>query len=113
MKTDAWYMEARNALLAAIDRLDRTARFFRTPDGTRFSINRRPPLRLYLLMLNRQAPGAPGWEGFSFQRNGRVNLGGTRKVPLRQAMAAGHEPWASRQELADLAAQIGQAVPER
>ena len=108
---DVYYLEARDEALEAVRGLDGKHKKFRTPDGVVFRINRKPPLRLYLLMIDRWTPGEEGYTGFSFQRNGRVNLGGNRKVPFRQAAAIKHEPWASRQEITELAAQIRNAAP--
>lgn len=105
-KADGFYLEARDAALAAISNLNGKRRHFRTPDGTRLRVNRKPPLRLYLAIVSRQRPGEDGWTSFSFQRNGRVNLGDNRRVPLREAIAAGHEPWASREEVFELAREI-------
>jgi hypothetical protein len=64
------------------------------------------PLRIYLLSIDRRQPGQDQPTAFLFQRNGRVNLSGDRKVPMTQAMASGHEPWASRAELEELTAQL-------
>jgi hypothetical protein len=107
---DEYYLEARDAALQAARALTRRRGRFHTPDGTTLRVNFRTPLRLYLLMIDRQAPGQEHPTGFSFQRNGRVNLSGDRKVPLREAAARGHEPWASRAELEDLAAQLRTAA---
>ena len=62
-------------------------------------------------MLGRYLPYEAGYTSFAFQRNGRVTLGGNRKVPLREGLAAGHDPYASRSELEELAAQIQAAEP--
>ena len=105
------YLEARDAVMAAVRDLDPKRRKFRTPDGIFFRIDRKPPLRLLLLGVGRYLPDETGYTSFSFQRNGRVSLGGNRKIPLRQAIAGGHEPWASRGELLELAGQIRAAEP--
>lgn len=110
-KADDYYLEARDAVLEAVRGLDRKCRKFRTGDGVGLSVNRKMPLRILLLGINRKTPGEDGYTAFTFQRDGRVGLGGNRKVPLREAMAAGHEPWASRQELMELAAQLRSASP--
>jgi hypothetical protein len=110
-KADAHYLEARDAILSVVEGLDRGASAFRTADGTTFTIQRKTPLRLYLLIIYRRASDERAASSFSFQRNGRVNLGGQRKVPLRQSMVAGHEPWVSRTELLELASELRKAEP--
>lgn len=109
-KADAFYLEARDAVLAAVTSLGKDTRQVRTPAGVTFRIQRKTPLRIYLLMIYRQDPGADGETSYNFRRNGRVEFGGARKVPLRDALAAGHDPWASRQELLDLAAELREAA---
>jgi hypothetical protein len=112
-KADEHYLEARDAVLGAIRDLGKKARFFRTPDGTAFRVHRKMPLRIYLMGLDRRGKDEREWTSFLFQRNGRVNLSGSRKVPFREALAAGHEPWASRTELLDLAGELRHAEPSR
>jgi hypothetical protein len=107
---DEYYLTARQAVIEAIGALA-PGRSYTTADGIRFRVNRKPPLRLYKLMVDRRLPGEDQPTSFMFQRNGRVNLGGARKIPLREALAKGHEPWASRAELEELAAQIRTASP--
>ncbi len=84
---------------------------FRTPDGIVFRVNFRTPLRICQLMIDRTLPGEDRPAGYMFQRNGRVNPGGARKVPLGEAVASGHEPWPTRAELEELASQLRRAVP--
>lgn len=112
-KADEYYLEARDAVMAAARAAapGRQTVRLRTPDGSTLRIFWRTPLRIYLLMIDRHGPGECLADGFNFQRNGRVNLTGPRGVPLRQAMAAGHEPWVSREELLQLADQIRVGVP--
>src|ERR1035437_4015786 len=110
-KADAHYLEARDAILSVVEGLDRGASAFRTADGTTFTIQRKTPLRLYLLIIYRRASDERAASSFSFQRNGRVNLGGHRRAPLRRSMAAGHEPGFGRTKLLELAGAAGKAEP--
>jgi hypothetical protein len=110
-KADPYYLDARDKALAAAGRLDKKHRKFQTPDGVEFFITWKTPLRLYLLIIRRMLPGEADATSFSFQRNGRVNLGGARGVPLREAIASQHEPWASRSEVEELASQLRLAEP--
>jgi hypothetical protein len=111
-EADEYYLEARDAVLDAVRQVGRKRAVLRTGDGMTIRINLRTPLRIYLAMIYRRAPGEEGpGTSFNFQRNGRVDVGGSRKVPLRDALTAGHDPWASREELLELATQIRSAVP--
>lgn len=111
MKPDEYYLEARNGALEAAGSLDRDHASFSGPEGVALHINRRPPLRVFLLIVTRSVPGDQGITSFNFQRDGRVGLTGNRKVPLPEAIAQGHEAWASRGELLELATQLKAAVP--
>lgn len=110
-RADEYYQEARDRAYQAARDLTRSRGRFRTPDGIVFRVNFRTPLWIYQLMVDRTLPGEDLPAGYMFQRNGRVNLGGTRKVPLSEAMASGHEPWATRADLEELAGQLRRAVP--
>jgi|HubBroStandDraft_3_1064219.scaffolds.fasta_scaffold331933_2 hypothetical protein len=113
-RADEYYLEARDAVLTAVrGHATRGRVTVRAADGTEFGLNWATLLRVYLLMIWRRAPGQPKPTTFNFQRGGRVDVGGDRKVPLGEALAAGHDPWASREELLELAAQISGAVPAR
>jgi hypothetical protein len=110
-KADEYYLEARDAVLDAARQVGRKRAILRTRDGVTIRINFRTPLRIYLAMIHRKESGEEGpGISFNFQRNGRVDVGGNRKVPLRDAVAAGHDPWASRDELLELVAQIKSAI---
>lgn len=109
-RPDEFYLDARNKVLAAVEGLPKRADHFRTSEGVDFRIQRKMPLRIFLLALGRRTPGEEGRTHFYFERNGRVSVGGNRKVPLHESMARGHEPWASRSELEELAAQIAEAT---
>jgi hypothetical protein len=110
---DEFYLEARDTVMdAARAKVPRGRRKLKTADGTVLLINWRTPLRVFLLIVIRAVPGEPGRTDFNFQRNGRVNFGGSnRGRSFRESLAAGHELWADRQELLDLAEQIGKATP--
>lgn len=107
---DEHYTAAARAAEEAARALTAGRGTFTTEDGTTIRVNFRTPLRIYRLILHRVTPGQehPG-TSFSFQRNGRVNLGGDRGIPFREALARGHEPWATRAELIELAAQLREA----
>jgi hypothetical protein len=110
-RADEFYLEARDAVLAAVRcHAGRGRVTVRGEDGTVLWLNWRTPLRVFLLAVSRRLPGQDKATIFSFQRDGRVSVSGDRRVPLRDAFSAGHDPWASRQELLDLAAQIAAAV---
>jgi hypothetical protein len=104
-KADEHYLEARDAVLAAVRHLPKRKVVVRSADGTVFQVARRPPLRIYLLMV-----GCKGTT-FSFGRDGRVDLGGNRGRSLSQAMRDGHHSWASRAELFKMAEQLKTAKP--
>jgi hypothetical protein len=112
-EADEYYLQARDAVLEAARELERRQKRLRTADGTILRVNRKPPLRVFLLIIQRWAPGAQSATAFNFQRDGRVSLhGGPQSVPLREAIASGHDPWASREELLELATQIKNAEPD-
>ena len=108
---DDFYLEARDAAMEAARAWTRKPGDFRTEDGIDFRIDREPPLRLYLLLIDRRLPGERQWTGFCFRRNGRVNLGGARKVPLREAMAGGMSRGRAAPRSMELAEQLRRAVP--
>jgi hypothetical protein len=110
---DEFYLAARDAVIsAARAQIPRGRGRLRVSDGAVITVNWRTPLRVFLLILWRRTPGqGDGWTGFNFQRNGRVGLAGNRSIPLGQALGAGSEAWATRQDLLDLAVQIEHAKP--
>jgi hypothetical protein len=104
-----YYLEAWREAVDAARALTRGRGVFRTRDGVVLHVNFRTPLRIFTLIVARRLPGQEQATRFTFQRDGRVTLGGDRRVPLREAMSRGHEPWASRADVLELAAQLGDA----
>lgn len=111
-RPDEYYLAARDKVLAVVKELDPGTERFTGLGGIRLEVRRKMPLRIILLGIRRAVPGEEGSTYFTFERNGRVSLTGNRGIPLREAIAHGHDPWASRGELEELATQLEVAVPE-
>jgi hypothetical protein len=100
------YLAACEGALNAARSLTHGRGTFRTADGTVLWVSFRIPVPvriMFRLVVDRTLPGQQQATRFLFQRNGRVALSGDRRVPLRE------KPWATRDEVLELATQLEDA----